>query len=285
MKVGTIREVWRYPVKSMSGERLPRARISERGMDGDRRYALLDSMTGKLASAKHPRLWGALLECIASLSTPVQALQIALPNGQRLTRGSDDVGAILSALTGRQVHVVDVVPERAEIERYWPDVDGLALCETRRERVTASEIGLGAPGRTFFDYAPLHLLTTASLAMLSVLHPSGQVDSRRFRPNLVIETSKARHGFAENAWVRRTLLIGSDVRLRVSNPTPRCVVPTLSQGDLAADVELLRVITGHNRPAVPALDGAQRPCLGIYASVERGGIVRVGDVVRLADPD
>jgi uncharacterized protein YcbX len=68
-------------------------------------------------------------------------------------------------------------------------VDGLAPSETVRETVTANEIGLGAPGRTFFDYAPLHALTTATLATLSALHPSGQVDSRRFRPNLVIATT------------------------------------------------------------------------------------------------
>jgi MOSC domain-containing protein len=66
--------------------------------------------------------------------------------------------------------------------------------------------------------------------MLSSLHLLGQADSRRFRPNLVIETPEETEGLVENDWVGCTTLIGSDVRLRVSNPTSRCVAPTLRQG-------------------------------------------------------
>jgi uncharacterized protein len=278
MRVGTVCELWRYPVKSMRGERLPGARLSERGVDGDRMYAVRDQQTGKIASAKHPRLWGALLQCVAQFIEPAGAVGITLPNGRRIIRGQDDVDAALTALTGRAVHLVDVVPERAEIERYWPDVDGLGLHDT----VTANEIGRGAPAGTFFDYAPLHVLTTAALARLSSLHPTGQVDSRRFRPNLVIETPEEVQGFAENLWVGRILLIGPEVRLRVSDPAPRCVVPTLPQGQLPRDIGILRAIANFNRPPVPAMDGERLPCLGIYATVERSGLVRVGDAVRIA---
>jgi uncharacterized protein YcbX len=287
MLVGIIRDLWRYPVKSMRGEQLARACVSERGVDGDRMHAVRDCETGKIASAKHPRLWGTLLQCVAHYTDPERAVAITLPSGQQLTSGQDDVAAALCALTGRFVQLVDSVPERAEIERYWPDVDGLAPCETLRETVTANEIGLGTPGRTFFDYAPLHVLTTASLATLAALHPHpcGPVDSRRFRPNLVIETPDASAGFVENGWMGCRLLIGADVRLRVSNPSPRCVVPTLRQGSLVADTDILRTIADHNRPPVPALGDALRPCLGIYASAERSGVVRVGDTVRIADAD
>jgi uncharacterized protein YcbX len=296
MLVGIIRDLWRYPVKSMRGEQLEWVRVCERGVDGDRLYAVRDCETGKIASAKHPRLWGTLLRCAAHYidpegpkgpGGPEGEVAITLPSGQQLTSGQDDLDAALCALTGRVVQLADSVPEHAEIERYWPDVDGLAPRETLRESVTASEIGLGTPGRTFFDYAPLHMLTTASLAMLAALHPhpSGSVDSRRFRPNVVIETSDETRGFVENGWVGHRLLIGADVSLRVSNPTPRCVVPTLRQGPLAADTDVLRTIADHNRPPVPALGDALRPCLGIYASVERSGVVRVGDTVHMADVD
>jgi uncharacterized protein YcbX len=284
--VGTIAELWRYPVKSMRGERLAQARVSERGVDGDRIYAVQDGETGKIASAKHPRLWDMLLQCAARYNDAEGAVAITLPSGQQVSSGQNDVEAALSALTGRVARLTRSVPQRAEIERYWPDVDGLAPSETVRETVTANELGLGAPGRTFFDYAPLHVLTTATLTTLSALHPSGQVDSRRFRPNLMIATlPDMGNGFVENDWVGRRLLIGSSLRLRVSNPTPRCVVPTLSQAQLPADIDILRAIAAHNRPPVPALDNALRPCLGIYAAVERSGIVRVGDTVRIADGD
>jgi uncharacterized protein YcbX len=145
--------------------------------------------------------------------------------------------------------------------------------------VTSGRIGQGAPEGTFFDYAPLHLMTTTTLARLQALYPRGQVDLRRFRPNLVIETPEDMRGFVENDWVGRTLAIGAEVRLRVTDPSPRCVVPTLSQGELAEDIDILRAVAEHNRPAVPALDGARLPSLGVYATIERGGVIRTGDTV------
>lgn len=279
---GTVAELWRYPVKSMRGERLTIARMSERGIAGDRTYALRDPHTGKVASAKHPRLWGRLLDCEARINLPSGAVRITLPDGQQVTAGEDNAVAALGALLGRAVHLTPIAPEAPKIERYWPDVDGLAL----RDTVTSGAIGQGAPEGTFFDYAPLHILTTASLAALAAVYPPGQIDFRRFRPNLVIATPPQVEGFAENAWVGGTLLLG-EVRLRVTNPVPRCVVPTLAQDDLGADnleadIGILRAIAAANRPAVPALGGARVPCLGVYATVERGGAVRVGDAVQVA---
>src|SRR5690349_6653056 len=115
MIVGTVREVWRYPVKSMRGERLEAARISERGIAGDRVYAVRDLETGKIASAKHPRLWGSLLQCVARTCLPSGAVCITLPDGQQLTTGQDDVDGALAALTGRAVKLVDAAPEQPEI--------------------------------------------------------------------------------------------------------------------------------------------------------------------------
>jgi uncharacterized protein len=279
MTPATVCELWRYPIKSMRGEKLDGARIGECGVDGDRTHALRDQETGKIASAKLPRQWGVLLRCAARVTSVAGAVCISLPDGRQVTTGQDDVDAALCMLTNRAVRLVDTVPVTPEIERYWPDVDGLP----QRDLVTSNVISQGSPAGTFVDYAPIHLLTTATLAALSALHPSGQVDSRRFRPNLVIETPDAAAGFVENEWVGGTILIGHQVRLRITNPAPRCVVPTLPQDHLVGDINILRAIAAHNRPPVPALDGAWLPCLGVYASVERGGGVRVGDVVRIAD--
>ncbi|HEY7343894.1 MAG TPA: MOSC N-terminal beta barrel domain-containing protein [Ktedonobacterales bacterium] len=280
MLLGKLRELWRYPVKSMRGEPLQTARVSERGVAYDRGYALLDQETGKIASAKRPRLWGCLLQCQAQVVSVDGAVCIILPDGQELLADQDDIDAQLSALTGRAVRLVRTSPPAPEIERYWPDVDGLLL----RDTVTSGRIGQGAPEGTFFDYAPLHLMTTATLAQLQALYPRGQIDPRRFRPNLVIETPDGTRGFAENEWVGRTLAISAEVRLRVTDPSPRCVVPTLLQGELAEDIGILRAVAEHNRPAVPALDGKRLPSLGVYASVERGGVIHEGDaVVELTD--
>ncbi|MEV0203121.1 MOSC N-terminal beta barrel domain-containing protein [Nonomuraea sp. NPDC050691] len=94
--LGTVGRLRRYPVKSMLGEDLDAADIGERGLGGDRRRAVLDVATGRIASAKNPRLWRGLL-----------TLDGTRPPGD----------AELSALLGRQVRLVDVPPEEAELER------------------------------------------------------------------------------------------------------------------------------------------------------------------------
>ncbi|HWN34907.1 MAG TPA: MOSC N-terminal beta barrel domain-containing protein, partial [Pseudonocardia sp.] len=71
-QVGTIVELWRFPVKSMLGERVEAAVVTEAGIVGDRGHALIDRQTGKVASAKHPRLWPDLFGCRARYVEPPQ---------------------------------------------------------------------------------------------------------------------------------------------------------------------------------------------------------------------
>jgi uncharacterized protein YcbX len=284
MVVGTVAALWRYPVKSMRGEALDAVAVTGRGLLGDRAWALLDRVTGKVASAKRPRLWARLLACQAALAAPpapgagAPTVRITLPDGRVVVTGADDTDAVLSAALGRLVALVATPPESAEIERYTPDVAGLAAPGT----LTANPLGLAAPPGTFFDYAPLHLLTTATLDRLRALAPGGDFDVRRFRPNLVVAPAGGAAGFVEDAWVGRTLLVGDTVRLRAIDPAPRCVVPTLPQAGLPRDPTILRTVAAHHRPPVPALGGQELPSAGIYAVVERGGIIRRGDTIRLA---
>ena len=123
----------------------------------------------------------------------------------------------------------------------------------------------------------LALLNRATGNVASTKHPRLW---RRFRPNLVINPP-ATGGFVENDWVGRTLLIGDDSRLRVTDPTPRCVIPTLPHGDLPRDPGILRTIAAHNRPPIPTLGDIAWPSVGVYATVEQGGIVREGDAVQV----
>jgi len=290
--VGTIAALWRYPVKSMGGEALDTAVLTARGVSGDRVYALLDHVTGKVASAKHSRLWGQLLACHAAVaaSSPssadgsaasVPTVLVTLPDGRVVLAGSEAgseaADDALSALVGRAVALSAQPPAQPEIERYWPDIDGLAL----RDTVTSAAIGMGAPAGTFFDYAPLHVVTTASLTWLQTLYPGGAVAIQRFRPNLVVAPAEDAEGFVENDWIGQTLLIGEHVRLRVISPTPRCVVPTLPQPDLPQDVGILRAIVAHNKVPIPPLGGALQASLGVYAAIERAGAIHTGDSIRI----
>ena len=267
---GTIVSLWHYPVKSMLGEELNAADLSERGVVGDRAYALVDRADGKVGSAKNPRKWSALFDCRARFADsprPGQQLppvRMILPDGRLVTNDAPEVNDVLSALVGRPVTLASTASS-PKLEEYWPDTDGLA----HKDTVTDEAIALLAPG-TFFDCAPVHLLTTATLKRLRDFYPQGRFEVQRFRPNIVVEPVATAPSFVENAWIGQTLAIGDEVRLRITGPCGRCVMTTLAQGDLPKDSEILRTAVQHNQGQV-----------GVYAAVEHGGTIRRDDRVRL----
>src|SRR6059058_2333056 len=95
--VGTIDALWRFPVKSMLGEELREVDLSEGGVLGDRAYAIRDRETGKVASAKHPKLWPDLLGCRASFVEPprpgdeLPPARIELADGNTVLSDAADV--------------------------------------------------------------------------------------------------------------------------------------------------------------------------------------------------
>ena len=274
--VGTVGALWRYPVKSMLGEQLPAAEVTERGVEGDRRLALVDRETGMIASAKTPRLWRSLLGCAATVEGS-SGVRITDPDGKSRWSTDADIDDALSAVAGREVALADRPPEHATLERSRPEQ---VLREGLDAPVEADlvQFGSGAPAGTFFDFAPIHLITTSTLGRISELHPDRTSDVRRYRPNIVVDTDAA--GFVENDWFDRELRIGDTLTLRVIASTPRCAVPTLAHGALPRDTEALRTLARHNRvPVVPG--GGVEPCAGIYAQVVRPGRIRPGDDVRL----
>ena len=279
--VGSVVSLWRYPVKSMMGEELNAAEITERGLLGDRAYALVDRADGKVASAKNPRKWSLLFDFRAAFVDPprpgakVPPVRITLPDGAVVTSEQGNLNQILSRALNREVtldaaerghrEVVESTfpnPWTPKAEEYWPDMEGLDY------RDTVTDFNL--PEGTFFDCAVVHMLTTATVDRLRELYPAGRFEVRRFRPNIVVETASGVKDFVENAWIDRTLGIGDAVRLSITGPCPRCVMTTLPQGDLAKDPGILRTAAQHNQANV-----------GLYASVVRGGTVRRGDAIRL----
>lgn len=262
--VGSVVGLWRYPVKSMMGEELNSAVITERGVLGDRAYALVDPSNGKVASAKNPRKWGKLFDFRASYVEPPVLFQefppvrIALPDGTVVSSDARDLDEVLSTAFGRKAALETSAPESPTLEEYWPDIEGLA----RRRTVTDEAM----PSGTFFDLAVIHVLTTATIDRLRQLYPQGRLEARRFRPNIVVEPTEGEEGFVENDWEGRTLLIGDEVRLNVTGPCPRCVMTTLPQGDLPKDSGILRTAAQHNSVNV-----------GMYAGVLSSGTIRRGD--------
>jgi uncharacterized protein len=291
--IGRVDALWRFPVKSMRGEQLETIDVTDRGTVGDRAYAVIDSETGKVASAKNPRKWGRLLDCAATFVEAPRAgaatppVRITLPDGDVIR--SDDAGAdaALSNLLGRPVTLATVAPDTRTLEEVWPEIEGLAPTEFiesiriadehEGETLTDVPMGLAAPAGTFYDLALLHVLTTSTLAHLAGLYPEGRFDVRRYRPNILIDTTAA--GFVENEWPGRTLSVGTELRVEVSIPAMRCVMTTMAQGDLPRDLGVLKTVARHNRIEIAGL--GTWACVGAYAGVGAVGSVRVGDPVAL----
>jgi uncharacterized protein len=273
VQVGLVAALWRYPVKSMMGEELNSSDVTDRGLLGDRQFAVVDRATGKIGGAKNPRKWGNFFGFRAAYAEPPRAgqmmppVRITLPGGAAVTTGQADLDQVLSRAFGRDVAVEEALSgdksQGATAEEYWPDMAGLDY----RNTVTDFEM----PAGTFFDIAVVHLLTTATIDHLRALYPQGRFEARRFRPNIVISVPGEDQGFVENGWVGRTLAIGGNVRLAITEPCPRCVMITLPQDDLPKDSGILRTAAQHN--GVNA---------GVYASVVSGGTIRRGDAVSLA---
>ena len=291
-RVGTIRALWRYPVKSMLGEDLDAVDLSEDGVVGDRAYALRDKETGKVASAKHPRLWPNLLACRAAFveatrpDEELPTVQIELADGNVVLSDAPDVDAVLSRFFGRDVELAHAAQNGYTIDQYHPDEENYDP-EGHRDEVVEARLGAAffnerglpsaVPEGSFFDLFPLSVLTTSSLDRLGELEPESCWDARRFRMNVIVDTPE--RGFVENGWLGRTLAIGDDVQLGVSLPDPRCCMPGLPQGDLPRDPQVLKALARHNRIDVA---GALYPCAGVYAVAEATGTVRKDDSVSLA---
>ena len=279
--LGTVAALRRYPVKSMLGEDVDAGDVTFTGLAGDRQLAVVSRATGKIASAKFPRLWRDLLTLSAAAADHAAAdgaVRITLPEGKIVWSSDAGVDAVLSGLLNEPVALTATPVPGAALDRAVPEAvlrDGVDA----QVPAVLMEIGGGGPPGTFVDFAPLHLLTTSTLDRIAELSPQGRADLERYRPNIVIRTAAA--GFTENDWLERILAVGDDLVLRVIVRTPRCAVPTLAHGVLPRDPDALRVLARHNR--VEPLDSLDpEPCAGVYAEVLRPGHIRTGDPVRLA---
>jgi uncharacterized protein YcbX len=266
-QIGVVASIHRYPVKSMMGEELNATRVGAKGVLGDRVFSIADPATGKVASAKNPSKWPALFSYRAAFTRQLDngalpPAQITFPDGSSISTADGQIENKLSASLGKPVRFLAGPLATSMLEEYWPDIDGLA----RRDVVTDETM----PAETFFDCAAIHFLTTATLDSLRASYAEGRFESRRFRPNFVIETMPELKGFPENEWDNQILAIGDEVKIKITGPCGRCVMTTLAQGDLPRDTGILKAAAKNNQARV-----------GAYASVLQGGGVRRGDIVRI----
>ena len=248
MRIGTIKQIWRFAVKSMAGEQLDACTAGMRGIPGDRGWVVRDA-EGKLATGSRYPL---LMQCSARYREPpvngfVPHVDMRLPDGTHIGSDLTDVNARLTTLLGKPVSLSPLAIDNSD----------------------QSAIQLNSARGTYFDVAPIHVLTTASLAEMKRIDPAADWDVRRFRPNFFVETEAGITGLVDAEWGGRKLRIG-EVEILCELPCERCAMTIQAQRDLPKDETIFRTITkeaGMN--------------LGAYASVLKPGEVRVGDVVEL----
>lgn len=241
IRVGRVATLWRYPVKSMLGEEIGVVDIDAMGLEGDRRFGVVDT-AGTVATAKRPARWQRLLQLRAE-RLDAGVIQVRFPGGRVGQSGDPDLDKLLGEFLGQDVELRSEAPRGAELERAVPE----AVLESGPDadvEFTTSAVAAGAPAGTFFDFSPVQLVTTASLARAGSVHPAGRLDAIRYRPNILIETAPHLAGFVENDWVGRQLHLGPEVVLEILVPSPRCAVPTLRHGDMPPDPDALRIPCG-----------------------------------------
>jgi uncharacterized protein YcbX len=284
-RIGSVAELWRYPVKSMRGEQVGGAMAGLRGLAGDRHWAVIDSETGRVASAKRPKLWLTMLQCTAAYVSEPAAdgeaapVQVTVPDGHEVLSDDPDCDRLLSEALGRPVTLQSSAPEGATYELAKRDAEGLEAADP--DRLTESPIAMFAPQGTFFDTSTLHIIASSSLDTLARAHPAGQWEQSRFRPNVVVALDDASdEGFAENGWIGQSLGLGADTQVAVLGPMPRCVMTTVPQGDLPRDPRILRTIAEQNRQEIA--DYGSYACVGVMANVLAPGTLALEDAVSLS---
>ncbi|PYS69617.1 MAG: MOSC domain-containing protein [Acidobacteria bacterium] len=308
MQVGTVKQIWRYAIKSMAGEQLKQCSVGTLGIPGDRGWALRNETTGELTNAK---AFPFLMQCSARYrEAPANGLvppaEMRFPDGFTANTDQPDINQILSERLGKAVTLWPLQPADnvehyrrrsrsarvlGRLARYGafraalPTITSFGKPNAELRKMFSRDPGepipdisilppelveFTSPPGTYFDAFPINILTTASLDTMKRLNPAAQWDVRRFRPNFLIETPPDIQSLVESEWCGRTLRIGT-VELQCDIPTMRCGMTMHAQEGLEKDPSILRSIVK---------DANQN--LGVYARVTEPGEVRIGDSVTLS---
>lgn len=289
---GRITSIWRYPVKSMLGERLEQADIGELGLHADRTWAVRDVALDATTSAK--RLPGLLWLTARYAQTPppeagpghAPEVVITFPDEAEVTSADPGVHQALSRYLDHEVELRPLPPIDHRDEYRGPmatktdlrtifglqDDEPLPDLSMFPVRKLAEISRYTTPVGSYVDAYPVHIVTEQSLATMAALAPDSDFDVRRFRPTIVVD-SPGTTGHPEWDWCGGTLH-APRAQLQPLIPTIRCVMPSHEQPGLKRDREITRAIAAHSRR-----------CLGVYGNIIRAGVVAQGDVLHFDPPN
>lgn len=285
--VGTVKEIWRYPVKSMQGEQLDKCPIEKFGFVGDRGWAVRDDSVGEIKGVrKIPKLLGYSANYTEEPSpASIPSVQITTPSGEQFDINDPIFAQQISEHVKKPLSFWPLQPasnlnhyrlkeasNSRELRRQFaseknPDLSSISLKLLLELAIFATPLG------RYYDAYPIHILTSASLRTISKLqNGDSELDSRRFRPNIVIETNEDQHGFAEFSWTGGILEIG-ETQIKCVTRTVRCSMPAQPQPGLEKNSQLLKSLASHTERH-----------MGVYATVIKKGVIQKGDSVVLHRP-
>ncbi len=287
MKVGTIKSIYRYPVKSMGGEEIDQSFVDQTGVLGDRVWTMYDQSGGGISGAKQ---YSGLMQFDAkftadpTLEHRAARAEITLPDGTVVATDDPSAGQQISAVLGVDLALLPVMPaDQLDYYRRDPNAefgeDDLRAMFARTPDEPLPDMSVfpaeimefSSPLGTHFDAFPLMMMTQSGLDGVQARVTDSRVDVRRFRPNFLIETLDGRPGHAEADWAGKRLQMG-DLVVQLGVTCPRCIMTTHGFKDLPKDPKIMRSVVQET--------GGD---LGVYASVVQPGIVKTGDDIVLID--
>ena len=262
--LGRIESLWRYPVKSMRGEKLHEVFAGFPGVYGDRAYAFHCSAAPKgfpFFTARDQE------QMLLYRATYRHGERMALPSNWA---EAEALGSGVTPLYAGPVdRMVDVMTPSGEVL----SVDHPRLIELLLDGGQDGHVlSLLRSERALTDCRPISLISLQTVQQLS-LEAGVELDERRFRANLYVDLPED-EGFAEDTWINRRLRIGAKVEIVVLARDARCKMITLNPDTGQSNPDILRCVAkGHQGKA------------GVYAAVVVEGMIRAGDAIALPEAD
>ena len=270
-----VAQLWTYPVKSMVGSTVASIDLSSLGIVGDRHWAIRDLDNGGIRGAKKI---GELMQFTASQQGG--HVTITCPNGDITSSSHGDVNEKLSHALGRNV-ALESLPADNNLEHFrrGPGTSSDPMTELRnifgREEheplpnfaAFPPEVAeFESPPGTHHDCWPLMVMTTSAMSAMQQALPDSNIDIKRFRPSIVIDSTEPGH--PEFTWTGKTAQIGT-ATVEFLDPCPRCIMITRRIND---DIPEDRAILRH---VVRDLDQN----VGVYARVITPGTISLNDTL------
>jgi hypothetical protein len=209
--VGVIRQLGRYPVKSMRGESLLATTLTLQGVPADRRYAFVQTASRSsfpwLTARELPEL---LCYCTSVEETDPQEVEVTVttPGGEKFPITSDELRETLEARSGKKLFL---------------------LYEYRGS----------------YDVAPISLISRQTISQIAK-ESETEEDPLRFRPNLLIDLESG-EAFDELNWVGRILRVGDVARIAITEVDRRCTMITLDPASTKPSPAVLRCVTQQHK--------------------------------------